>query len=134
MFWLFAAALTLTVALAILAPFWRARPGAAEPAAAYDLRVYRDQLAEIDRDLLSQCAQEVGAAPDIVEEILKAETARFAAERLSALGLAVDFHRALAIKAIRSLKSCYPGAYRLTVLVCDFDGNFIVRVEEEEAL
>lgn len=51
MFWLFAAALTLIVALAILWPFWRARPGAAEPAAAYDLRVYRDQLAEIDRDL-----------------------------------------------------------------------------------
>ena len=90
--------------------------------------------AEIDRDLLAQCAQEVGAAPDLVEEIRNAETARFAAERLAAIGLAVDFHRALAMKAIRSLKSCYPGAYRLTVLVCDFDGNFIVRVEEEEAL
>ena len=51
MFWLFAAALTLLVALAILMPFWRARPAGAEPAAAYDLRVYRDQLAEIDRDL-----------------------------------------------------------------------------------
>jgi cobalt-precorrin-5B (C1)-methyltransferase len=90
--------------------------------------------AEIDRDLLAQCAQEVGAAPDLIEEIRNAETARFAAERLAALGLAVDFHRALAIKAIRSLKSCYPGTYRLTVLVCDFDGNFIVRVEEEDAL
>ena len=90
--------------------------------------------AEIDRDLLAQCAQEVGATPDLVEEIRNAETARFAAERLAALGLAVDFHRALAIKALRSLKSCYPGAYRLTILVCDFDGNFIVRVEEEEAL
>ena len=90
--------------------------------------------AEIDRDLLAQCAQEVGAAPDLVEEIRNAETARFAAERLAALGLAVDFHRALAIKALRSLKSCYPGAYHLTILVCDFDGNFIVRVEEEEAL
>ena len=90
--------------------------------------------AEIDRDLLAQCAQEVGAAPDLVEEIRNAETARFAAERLAALGLAVDFHRALAMKAIRSLKSCHPGAYRLTVLVCDFDGNFIVRLEEENAL
>lgn len=51
MFWLFATALTLTVALAILWPFWRAHAGQAEPAAAYDLRVYRDQLAEVDRDL-----------------------------------------------------------------------------------
>ncbi len=90
--------------------------------------------AEIDRDLLAECAQEVGAAPDLVEEIRAAETARFAAERLMALGLSVEFHRALAKKTIRSLKSCYPGAYQLTVLVCDFDGQFIVRVEEEEAL
>ncbi|NHF74126.1 c-type cytochrome biogenesis protein CcmI [Paracoccus xiamenensis] len=51
MFWLFAAALTLIAALAILWPFWRARSGPVEPAAAYDLRVYQDQLAEIDRDL-----------------------------------------------------------------------------------
>ena len=88
--------------------------------------------AAIDRDLLADCAHEVGAAPDLVEEIRNAETARFAAERLAVLGLSVDFHRALAKKAIRSLKTCYPGPYTLTVLVCDFDGEFIVRVEEEE--
>ena len=88
--------------------------------------------AEIDRDLLAECAQEVGAAPDLVEEIRSAETARFAAERLQALGLSAPFHRALATKAIRSLKSCYPGNYHLTVLACDFDGQFICRVEEEE--
>ncbi len=89
--------------------------------------------AAVDRDLLADCAQEVGAEPALVEEIRNAETARFAAERLAALGLAVEFHRALAKKAIRSLKACYPGPYRLTVLVCDFDGECIVRVEEEEA-
>ncbi len=90
--------------------------------------------AAINRDLLADCAREIGAAPDLIEQIRSAETARFAAERLAALGLSVDFHRALAQKAIRSLKACYPGPYRLTMLVCDFDGNFIVRVEEEEAL
>ncbi|MFZ2855063.1 MAG: cobalt-precorrin-5B (C(1))-methyltransferase [Rhodocyclaceae bacterium] len=89
--------------------------------------------AEIDRDLLAASAREVGAPPDLVEEIRAAETARFAAERLAALGLTVDFHRALAKKAIRSLKSCYPGSYHLTFLVCDFEGRFIVRVEENEA-
>lgn len=51
MFWLFAIALTLTVALAILRPFWRAQAEAAQSAASYDLRVYRDQLTEVDRDL-----------------------------------------------------------------------------------
>ncbi|MDO5643280.1 MAG: c-type cytochrome biogenesis protein CcmI [Paracoccus sp. (in: a-proteobacteria)] len=50
MFWLVAIALTLITAAAILWPFWRA-PVQSRPAAAYDLRVYRDQLAEVDRDL-----------------------------------------------------------------------------------
>lgn len=90
--------------------------------------------AEVDRDILAKSAQEVGAPPDLVEEIRAAETARFAAERLALLGLTVDYHRALAKKAIRSLKSCYPGDYRLAILVCDFEGGFIVRVDEDEAL
>ena len=38
----------------------------------------------------------------------------------------------LAIKAIRSLTTHYPGDYRLTVLVCDFEGQFICRVEDDE--
>ena len=88
--------------------------------------------AEIDRDLLADCAAEVGAPSAIVEEIRNAETARFAAEHLAALWLAVEFHRALAKRAMRSLKSCYPGSYHLSVHVCDFDGRFIVRVNEEE--
>lgn len=90
--------------------------------------------AEVDRDILAESAQEVGAPPDLVEEIRAAETARFAAECLALLGLTVDYHRALAKKAIRSLKSYYPGDYRLAILVCDFEGEFIVRVEEDEAL
>ncbi|MBS1160632.1 MAG: Cobalamin [Proteobacteria bacterium] len=98
-----------------------------------DLAVTHAWKAEVDRDILAESAQEVGAPPDLVEEIRAAETARFAAERLAGLGLAVEFHRRLAIKAIRSLKGMHPGPYRLTVLVCDFDGNFICRVEEEEA-
>lgn len=86
----------------------------------------------VDRDLLADCATEVGAPPDLVEEIRNAETARFAAERLASLGLTVPFHRALAIRAMKSLRACHPGPYQLTVLVCDFDGQLIVRVEESE--
>lgn len=52
MFWIFCAAVVAIVALAILAPVWRARGAqGAEPAAAFDLRVYRDQLREVERDL-----------------------------------------------------------------------------------
>ena len=71
---------------------------------------------------------------DLVEDIRAAETARFAAERLAVLGLAETFHRQLAKKAIRSLKAQYPGDYYLAVLVCDFEGRFICRVDEAEAL
>lgn len=90
--------------------------------------------AEVDRDLLADSAREVGAPADLVETIRGAETARFAAERLSALGLSEAFHGALAKKAVRSLKSNYPGPYHLTILVCDFEGGFITRVDENEAL
>lgn len=89
--------------------------------------------AEIDRDVLAEAAREVGTPADLVEEIRAAETARFAAEKLANLGLTVAFHRALASQAMRSLKTSYPGAYQLTILVCDFEGRFICRLEEHEA-
>ncbi|NMG74328.1 cobalt-precorrin-5B (C(1))-methyltransferase [Aromatoleum diolicum] len=89
---------------------------------------------EIDRELIADAAIEVGAPPDLVEEIRAAETARFAAERLGELGLTVAFHRALAVRAIRSLRSRYPGPHRLTVLACNFEGVPIVTVEESECL
>lgn len=89
--------------------------------------------AEIDRDILADAARAVGAPDDLIGEIRAAETARFAAEKLALLGLTQAFHKQLARTAIRRLKAEYPGAYRLAVLVCDFEGNFICRVDEEDA-
>ena len=86
--------------------------------------------AEVDRERLAEAAASVGAPADLVAEIRAAETARFAAERLAGLGLAEAFHRRLAETAIHSLKSRYPGDYRLSVLVCDFEGGFICRVDD----
>ncbi|MDF3607762.1 c-type cytochrome biogenesis protein CcmI [Paracoccus sp. DMF-8] len=51
MFWIICAAMLAVVVLSILAPFLRQQTEPAEPTAAYDLRVYRDQLREVDRDL-----------------------------------------------------------------------------------
>jgi cobalt-precorrin-5B (C1)-methyltransferase len=87
---------------------------------------------EIDRELIASAAEEIGAPPDLIAEIRAAETARFAAERLAELNLAVAFHRALAERAIRSLRERYPGPHRLTVLACNFEGVPIVTVEEHE--
>jgi len=87
---------------------------------------------EIDRELIADAATEVGAPAGVVEQIRAAETARFAAESLAELGLTVAFHRALAVRAIRSLRERYPGPHRLTVLACNFEGVPIVTVEESE--
>lgn len=87
---------------------------------------------EVDRDLLAESAAAAGAPADLCAEIRCAETARFAAERLEALGLAVAFYRELARRAIVTLKTRHPDAFRLTVLVSDFEGRPIVLVEEDE--
>lgn len=90
--------------------------------------------APVDRVILAEAAQAVVAPDALIEAIRAAETARFAAEQLARLGLTVAFHRQLALRAIRSLKTQYPGGYQLTVLVCDFEGQFICRVAEEDIL
>lgn len=90
--------------------------------------------APVDRTILAEAAQAVGAPDTLIDAIRTAETARFAAEQLAELGLTVAFHRQLAIRAIRTLKAHYSGDYRLTVLVCDFAGQLICRVEQEDAV
>lgn len=87
---------------------------------------------EVDRDLLAEVAAEVGAPDGLVEEIRSAETARFAAEKLEQMGLAAAFHRALAQRALHTLRAIYPGSHRLTVLACDFAGKPIATVKEDE--
>ena len=88
--------------------------------------------APLDRDLIGAVAAEVGAPPDLVSQIRTAATARFAAERLAAIGLAAALHQALARRAMASLRRLYPGPHRLTVLACDFDGQPIATVAEDD--
>ena len=88
--------------------------------------------APLDRDLIGAVAAEVGAPPDLVAQIRTAATARFAAERLEAIGLAAALHQALAWRAMASLRRLYPGPHRLTVLACDFDGQPIATVTEDD--
>jgi cobalt-precorrin-5B (C1)-methyltransferase len=95
---------------------------------AQDLPVTHAWRAPLDRGLIAAVAAEVGAPPDLVTEIGRAATARFAAERLDALGLGTELHRALALRTLDSLRRGYPGDYRLTILACDFEGRPIVTV------
>ena len=79
--------------------------------------------AEVDRGLLATVARECGAPPEVCADIRRAETARYAAERLAELGLAPAFHQALARRLIATLAARYPGQFELRVLVCDFEGE-----------
>ena len=81
--------------------------------------------AEVDTALLARLAAEVGAPPDECTAIAAAETARFAAERMAALGLVDAFHTRLAQAVVATLSdpARYGGRFRLQVLVCDFEGR-----------
>lgn len=68
-FWILTSVLAFAVALVLGLALMRARSGE-EPAAAYDLQVYRDQLKEVDRDLAR------GVISDEDAERIKAEVSR----------------------------------------------------------
>ncbi|MDT1063556.1 c-type cytochrome biogenesis protein CcmI [Paracoccus sp. CPCC 101403] len=78
MFWIICAAMTAIVAIAIAAPLIRRRQAGEEPAAAYDLRIYRDQLRDIERDLdrgLVEPAEAVRLRNEVGRKVLAADRA-----------------------------------------------------------
>lgn len=79
--------------------------------------------AVVDTDLLADLCAGIGVPAEVCADIRKAETARYASERVEALGLVLEFHQALAEKVVQTLTSRYPAKFQLTVLVCDFDGR-----------
>lgn len=86
MLWIICAALAAVTFLAIFAPLLRRGAGDAEPAAAYDLRVYRDQLREVERDLERGLIAQADAERlrvDIGRKVLEADRALKAGSRQS---------------------------------------------------
>jgi cobalt-precorrin-5B (C1)-methyltransferase len=81
--------------------------------------------ADVNTGLLADLAIELGAPPEVCEDIRQAKTARYAGERMDALGLGLAFHTALAERVVQTLRERYPDQFELKVLVCDFDGRKI---------
>lgn len=79
--------------------------------------------ADVNTALLAELAATLGAPPQVCEDIRNAKTARYAGERMDALGLGTAFHTALAQRVVNTLCERYPDAFALKVLVCDFDGH-----------
>lgn len=83
LFWFFAALLTLGASLAVLLPL-AGRSKAVGAAGAHDLEVYRDQLAELERDAargLIQASEAEQARTEIARRILKAGAGKTAEEK-----------------------------------------------------
>jgi cobalt-precorrin-5B (C1)-methyltransferase len=90
--------------------------------------------AEVDTGLLAELAAGVGAPADACAAIAANVTARFAAERMEALGLLGAFHGALARRVVYTLMAPgrYAGRFRLQVLVCDFDGQLVAEASSDD--
>lgn len=85
---------------------------------------------EVDTDLVARIARAIGAAAEDCAAIAGAETARFGAELMVERGFGAAFHAALAQAAIDTLTAPerYGNAFRLRVLVCDFEGRQVADV------
>lgn len=82
-FWIIVSLMALAAAALLVLALMRARSGAG-PAAAYDLRVYRDQLREVDRDLARGVIGEADAErtrAEVSRRILAADAADAAARK-----------------------------------------------------
>lgn len=83
----------------------------------------------VDTNLLADLASGIGVPVDVCDDIRAAETARYAGERIEALGKATEFYEALGRKVISTIMARYPSAsFDMKVLVCDFDGNKLAEI------
>ena len=111
LFWVTATLLTACAVLSVLVPIVRRAPAAEQPSS-HDLEVYRDQLAELDRDAsrgLIRAAEAEEARAEISRRILKAagENSGPAAGRPRKFGVA----RAGAFAAVLSVPVVSWGLY-----------------------
>ncbi len=101
-FWFIISALGLVIAATLGLVLLRSRP-AAEPAAAYDLQVYRDQLKDVDRDLMRGVIGEEDASrirTEVSRRILVADAQIQAARSRSAQSRRVSMAAALLISVL----------------------------------
>lgn len=84
----------------------------------------------VNTDLVANIARSIGASEADCIAIANAKTARFSAELMTERGLGDAFHTALAQAAIDTLTAPerYGNAFKLRVLVCDFDNNTVADV------
>lgn len=84
----------------------------------------------VNTELLAELAAGIGVPEDVCADIRAAETARYAGERIEALGKGTAFYQALGDKVVSTVMGRYGHApFDLKVLVCDFEGNKLAETE-----
>lgn len=81
----------------------------------------------VNTNLIADIAATVGADEQVCAEISQNETARFAGERMEELGLATAFYTELCRRVVETLTARYPNQFSLTILMCDFEGEKLVK-------
>jgi cobalt-precorrin-5B (C1)-methyltransferase len=76
----------------------------------------------VDTDLLAEIAAGIGAPPEVCGDIRSSEMARYASERMEALGMITEFYQALGKRVIETLSKRYANQFSLRILMCDFEG------------
>lgn len=81
----------------------------------------------VNTNLIANIAAAVGADVQVCAEISQNETARFAGERMEELGLGMAFYTELCRRVVETLITRYPNQFSLTILMCDFEGEKLVK-------
>ena len=112
-FWMLAGLLSLLIGAALVIAAWRSRDEA-DPAAAYDLQVYRDQLREIDKDLARGTLTEDEAErtrTEVARRVLDADRA------LQSSGTSAHAGRAQRLSVLVGVGVVLAGAFGLYSLI-----------------
>ncbi len=86
----------------------------------------------VDTALVADIAATVGAPAAVCAAIRANATARYASECMAELGLEIPFYRELGRRVIHTLTNRYPGRFRLRLLICDFEGQRLAAVGDED--
>lgn len=85
----------------------------------------------VNMKMVADIAQAAGASDEIVADIAQADTARYASERMTEIGLLNEFYLQLAKRVMQTLLEKYDHQFSLKIMICDFEGNKRLELDSE---
>ncbi|MFK5987126.1 MAG: cobalt-precorrin-5B (C(1))-methyltransferase [Pseudomonadota bacterium] len=85
----------------------------------------------VNMQIVADIAKKAGANKAVIEDILNANTARYASEKMQEIGLIDDFYKQLAHQVLETLLTKYQYQFSLKIMICDFEGNKRFELDSE---